>query len=138
VTTPLAFIWSVSVLPLESENCELVSCERQNSFRAPADAPEIQITANLMLEIAPPVPVQTTSSQSKRICAADAPAVHVSLASALPLELYPLPDVTSFVSEAYVLNVAVLAFDALVWSVMRNAVEERLRAAAPMLRFARL
>jgi hypothetical protein len=37
-----------------------------------------------MLAMLPPVPVQTTSSASNRICAADAPAVQVSLVSALP------------------------------------------------------
>lgn len=83
---PELFMEIVSVFPLASVNWDEVNCDRQSSF--PDAPPEtFEITANLILAMVPPVPVKTTSAASNAYWPALAPTVHVTLASALPLEL---------------------------------------------------
>jgi hypothetical protein len=77
-----------------------------------ADAPEAQITANLILLMVPPVPVHTVAAALNRNCPPDAPAVHVFEASGLPDDEYPFASVTSLVTLEMIESVAVAAFDA--------------------------
>lgn len=80
-----------------------------------AEAPEAQMTANLMLLMEPPLADQNGfEPAANAYCFAEAPTVHVVDDRGLPDDEYPLASVTSVVTELMTPRVNVAALEALV------------------------